>query len=150
MGIIDSMVDVLAEEEVCRKCGADIREGSQFCYNCGRSLTSDPDAGEVVERSIDGLSEQPIAKPIIDPTPETTHRPDAHAAEKGSKTARPPRKAEQLESAAAIKRRRRTASEKPVDVVWEQPARISKGFVVATVIFLLIALVIIYLAVYLK
>jgi len=32
------MVEAVAEKQICEKCGADVREKTAFCYNCGESV----------------------------------------------------------------------------------------------------------------
>jgi hypothetical protein len=35
------MAEILVEKEICDECGADVRENSQFCYNCGTPREND-------------------------------------------------------------------------------------------------------------
>ena len=36
------MIETATEKVVCEKCGADVREGTSFCYNCGSQVAVDP------------------------------------------------------------------------------------------------------------
>jgi hypothetical protein len=36
------MPETIIDKEVCAKCGADVREDTQFCYNCGGPVATDP------------------------------------------------------------------------------------------------------------
>jgi uncharacterized membrane protein YvbJ len=35
------MAETITKNQVCNACGANVREGSLFCYNCGGSLASE-------------------------------------------------------------------------------------------------------------
>ena len=35
------MAEILVENKVCEACGADVRAGSVFCYNCGGAVSDD-------------------------------------------------------------------------------------------------------------
>jgi hypothetical protein len=55
------MSETVIETAVCGECGADVREGSLFCYSCGKPIRVEPvveaePAGDVV---IDGTSSRP-------------------------------------------------------------------------------------------
>ena len=50
------MAETLVENQVCKACGAEVREGTLFCYNCGGKLASDEtvakkNKGEIVADS---------------------------------------------------------------------------------------------------
>ena len=34
------MAEKIVEKSVCEQCGADVREGTTFCYNCGGQIAS--------------------------------------------------------------------------------------------------------------
>lgn len=106
----------------CRKCGADIRPDSLFCYNCGSDLA--------IPRSNGAL-------------PDPTHVVD------GKK--RPGSEPLELRTAASIKRTRPDRSRRQFEIVWEGaedgPPVL---FVVATAVIVLITAVIVFLAFYLR
>ena len=35
------MAETVTEKEVCSKCGAEVREGTLFCYSCGERVASE-------------------------------------------------------------------------------------------------------------
>ena len=59
-----TMAETISKTTVCPKCGADIRPGSQFCYNCGGRVAAEisepikddkPKAEEKVTQPAPGL-----------------------------------------------------------------------------------------------
>lgn len=44
------MVETAVEIQRCGACGADVRDGSLFCYNCGASVGAPPIAGAVEQK----------------------------------------------------------------------------------------------------
>src|SRR5262245_38888795 len=32
------MAETIVDKPTCKNCGADVRENTQFCYNCGKSI----------------------------------------------------------------------------------------------------------------
>ena len=36
------MSEAILEKAVCVNCGEDVREGTSFCYNCGKKIAVDP------------------------------------------------------------------------------------------------------------
>jgi predicted amidophosphoribosyltransferase len=37
------MAEILVEKQICASCGANVRPGALFCYNCGGAVSSVPD-----------------------------------------------------------------------------------------------------------
>jgi hypothetical protein len=57
------MVETAVEIQRCGACGADVRDGSLFCYNCGASVGPAPIADAVVDKP------ELLADPIREPRP---------------------------------------------------------------------------------
>lgn len=118
---------VETETVVCDLCGAEVRDGSLFCYNCGGSVSKDEE---------------------IEPIPPPTEPIVAHATEPESDLVTkvdPP----------AVKRKAgrskvRAANRQPAEIVWEERQGISWGFVIATLVFVIVALGIVIAAFYLR
>jgi hypothetical protein len=115
------MPKTAVQTPICDICGADVREGSLFCYNCGGSLKQV--AMEKPER---------LPEPVPAPSPRPNGSGKPVAVEQ-----RPPR-------------RKRNIDRGPVQVVWEPREGISVVFVIACVFLLLIALVLFIAAMWLK
>lgn len=120
------MPETAVETAVCDICGAEVREGSVFCYNCGGSLAK----AEVAEPI------PPPAEPII---------AVAEPATNGVVTDPAKRQAERPE-----RRKVRAANREPAEIVWEPREGVSLAFVIASIVFVIIALVVVIAAIYLR
>jgi hypothetical protein len=120
------MPETITEKAVCAKCGADVREGTQFCYNCGSSLSeaSSPElnGGPAVmdlksQAALDDLAEKLKAEE-----------------ESGDKLAK----------AAAERKRSRVSQRRRNSVVWEPSGDLKGGrtLVLAIIVFFATAFVV--------
>jgi hypothetical protein len=116
------MAEEIVEKPVCGNCGADVRPDTQFCYNCGKSVS------EGGNESLADLEKALAASRV-------------NAGDSKAK----------LELAAAERRRARITSRKPPEVVWEAPTDGSNRlyFLIALMIFVL-AVGIVLLTVFFK
>lgn len=119
------MPKVAVEEAVCDICGVDVREGSLFCYNCGGSVTNTEAA----------------APATTEPIPSTDTEP------KNGKADYDPakRRSERLE-----KRKVRSVESRQIEIVWEPRTGPSWPFIISSLVFFLIAVVVILAAFYLQ
>lgn len=113
-------------ENECKKCGADIRPGTQFCYNCGESLMVS-DQPELIE------TEEIVAKEKSDDAPElidtqvdiSANEIEDKASEK-TVTLKPLDDTRNRREAAAAERKKarvRTGKTKAVKTpVWQSPS----------------------------
>lgn len=129
-----NMAETVVENRVCANCGVDVREGADFCYNCGKAVS--PEAisqvsGEIEIHHSNGGATRPLTKQIAskDSAPE------------------PGRK---LQSAAAIRRRSKSYISKPVEIEWVEPERASATFVTATIVLTVLAILLLFAAFYLR
>ena len=121
------MSKTAVQEAVCDICGAEVRDGSLFCYNCGGSVSKADDIEPISAPS------EPIVKPDDKPA-------------NGNATFDPAKsRSERLE-----KRRVRAANRQPVEVVWQPRDGVSWPFVIVSAVFVLIAIVLILAAFYLR
>ena len=105
---------------VCDICGAEVREGSMFCYNCGGSVTK---AGEPVSPPAPA---EPKANGIAAPVDQ-----------------RPVR-------SRADRREVRAANRQPTEIVWEPRNGVSWVFVISSLVFVILALAVVIAAFYLR
>ena len=122
------MSETVIETAECVECGADIRDGSLFCYSCGKPVRR---AEIISERNDD----EPKAE---EPTPDEPKMVE-------QAISRPP-----LKSAASLRKQRRAFNRQPVEVSWERRTGSPIAFVVATIVLVSAALVFLLLALYLR
>ena len=56
------MPKAILEKEMCSTCGVDVREGSQFCYNCGEAIDDGPPPPAILKPD-EPISVRPIEPP---------------------------------------------------------------------------------------
>ena len=116
------MPKTAVQTPICDICGADVREGSQFCYNCGGSLS------------------RPEVVPVQSPPPPSLPAPVARS--NGTPKNVPADKREA--------RPRRNVDRGPVEVVWQPREGVSLGYVIVGVILLILAIILLIAAMWLK
>ncbi len=120
----------MTEAATCDKCGVDVLDNTEFCYNCGAKLEQIRDAG-----SISG-----------DPMPRTAETQAAlDDLEKQFKIEGPKSKAE-IAKGSVAKRKPRITSRKSNEYVWE-PTEPSAGLiplVIAFLFFVVTAVVVVF------
>lgn len=115
------MPKTAVETPICDICGAEVREGSEFCYNCGGSL------GKVV-------SDEPGPEAIAPAAAESKNNGAAAARAKERRGAR----------------RRRAANREPIEVVWEPNEGVSGLYIAAGLVFLVVAATLLFVAMWMK
>jgi len=173
------MAETLVETKICDACGADVRPGSLFCYNCGGAVSLDlpvseknnkKDGGnssdnnslkttQLKKKSIEDAAERPIAKPTVGelleeieakPTDYLINKPIDKPVDKPIDGPSIQEEAK-LKSAANMRRKTKTIQKKTVEVVWEEPENApNKWFPIFAVLLILFVVAIFYLAMYLK
>ena len=128
------MAETLTETAVCDAGGAEVRDASVFCYNCGERV-----------RSEESISERVSSDVVAPDTPVVSAPADDRVAVKDAKSKRPP-----LRSAASLRKQRRAYNRQPVEIRWEQRERAPVSFVIASVILTIGALALLILALYLR
>jgi hypothetical protein len=124
------MPKTAVQAAVCDICGAEVRDGSVFCYNCGGSLAK-ADKPEPIP---------PPAEPII-----TVARPVNNGGITGGERDPAKRRIERAE-----RRRVRASNREPAEIVWEPREGMSWAFVIVSIVFVIIALVLVIAAVYVR
>jgi len=123
------MPSTAVETAVCDICGVEVRKGSLFCYNCGGSVSKASDA-------------EPIPAPVEEVAPPPAQ---VNGNLRGINYEPAKRRSERTE-----RRKVKAASRQPVEIVWEPRTGFSWSFVISAAVFLLIALVVVLWAYYLK
>ena len=130
------------ETAVCDSCGAEVRDDSLFCFNCGGSVKANSDGPEPV---VPDLLKASSTDPLVEtPTKANDSFPSVKSGEQlpGSKPA--------LRTAASLRKQRRAFNRQPVEVTWERPAGPAMGFIITSIVLAAGALVLILIALYLR
>ena len=114
------MVEAVAEKQVCEGCGADVRENTAFCYNCGSSV------GEVLASNDVAAEKSAETKAALD---ELAARFKIDEEEDG-----------RLAKAAAERRKARVSNRKSLKYEW-QPTDEAPNFlfIVLTILISVVA-----------
>jgi hypothetical protein len=126
----------------CIACGADVRSEALFCYNCGGAVAAQPHSDRVVEQ-VETKQQETLAAPQADESIPESKADVPVVTGTGADTRRKP-------LTSAMLRRKRASNRQPVEVIWEEPARPSMMFVVASVILTILTVLILAAALYLK
>ncbi len=129
------MPEATIEKAVCEKCGADVRENTVFCYNCGSPLT---EAGTSAVPDSNGVGPEANA--------ETRAALD-DLAEKMSNTESAD--GNKLAKAAAERKKARVIQRRSREFVWEPTGDSSGQFIILFAILIaVIVAVIVFLTVF--
>lgn len=150
------MAETIVENQICKACGVEVREGALFCYNCGGAVAS-----ETIDEEKDKVSDVWLREQIVENgTQEKITKPPKEelkeftTAEKNTYTpiSKPDIKAEaKLKSAASMRRKSATFQKKQVEVVWKEHDDAPNGwFITVSIILTLFAVGVLFLAMYLK
>jgi hypothetical protein len=165
------MAETLVEKKICEACGADVRPGSVFCYNCGAAVSEDlakpqksndkKDVGDAwlqsdlaqnsdlktTQLKRETVEAKPIEKPIEKPlSGELLEKIEDKPIEKTLI-----QEDTKLKSAANLRRKAKIYQKKTVEVVWEEPENApNKWFPIVAILLILFVVGIFYLAMYMK
>ena len=131
------MPKIEAEKEVCLKCGADVREGTTFCYNCGSPLASHE---EIIEE---------IDVPGIEEVQAVDEKTQAALDDLAQRLKLDEDEDKKLAKAAAERRKARISQRKSSEYTWE-PSDDSSGAwaLIAAIGFGVFALIVVFIALY--
>ena len=127
------MADAIIEKVVCQKCGAGVRDGTTFCYNCGSSVAglSVADEAEKIETNVDAIEPASTSDGFTE-----TIKLDAPDGDK-------------LSRAADQRRKSRASLRKPKEYTWE-PADDFRTVLLIALLIAAIALGVVFVAVFWK
>ncbi|MFM9905418.1 MAG: zinc ribbon domain-containing protein [Pyrinomonadaceae bacterium] len=109
------------KQEICEKCGVDVREGSTFCYNCGSGVTDSALAEE---------SAMETAAAVGDKRPVKINESPVNVSDS---------KDEKLSLAADARRKARVSQRKTSEYTWEAATDTRLALLIAILIFALAA-----------
>ena len=142
------MTSSVAQKAFCNECGADVRDKTYFCYNCGSSVVSSDKVGESikeVERN-DETEFLPVQKPDMGLDVGTTGRSDAKskaALDRLSEQISSDRESEDsstIARAAARRRKARSVKKAGSEYVWEPTGdRLSRSLLISVAIIVLLS-----------
>jgi uncharacterized Zn finger protein (UPF0148 family) len=143
------MAETTLENAICESCGVDVRDGTQFCYNCGTPVTEvepipRPESAESVDAPIEANGTAPVtdrrdeASAELDELSEKVKDDDADEADK-------------LAAAAAERKKARVRPRKKRSITW-QPVEDGPGlvFIAGTLLIVVLTAVVVLLTVYWK
>jgi len=126
------MAEAVAEKEVCGKCGAEVREGTAFCYACGSAVASKEDAAAgPVEVNGAKTTVDAKSRAALDDLAEKLRADDA------------PEKGEKLARAADKRKKARIGQRKSRDFAWEPRDDMPVALLIATAGLAVIAMLVI-------
>lgn len=150
------MAETLVDKEICESCGTEVRGGSSFCYSCGESIIAEPAPPAILRPDPDLLNggDKRGAATVAFSEPE----PPPVAIPRGSLDSEPSRptaaKTERFPAAGAApeprRQKPRTRIKKAAEVEWVERSSSSIGFILAAVIFAVLAVLMVVAALYLR
>ena len=154
------MAETITENQVCSACGADVREGSLFCYNCGGSLASEIAVvkSEKNEAAADIQSQKNISDRNGDNFKQSglDTKQEIREVFNEASIAKPIEKSNlnketKLETAATLRKKSKSTQPKKVEVIWEEHENAPNVWFILVAIFLtVVAVIILFLAIRMK
>lgn len=152
------MAETVVENLVCDACGVGVREDSEFCYNCGESISK-----EFYDSGRDENDTSNDVRLVDQEIPETSNEDDNAVTANEVGIVSPKENTDdvffensvtdartRLETAASLRNKSKAFNKKPIEVIWEEPAKPSKLFVFVSIVLTLFAAAMLFLALYLK
>jgi len=161
------MAEIIVENQICETCGADVRPQALFCYNCGGAVGVQIEKTENKTESKNGnnksgdvLLKNNFKEEIKEETAEkpanSESNGDVRKIEVTAETIKKDKKADvfeeaKLKSAASLRRKAKSIQPKEIEIIWEEPEKIS-GLWLTLIVLLLsaFAAAVVFLAISLK
>lgn len=126
------MAETIVEKATCENCGADVRENTQFCYNCGKSF---------VEPAANGSAPATVADKARAALEDLAAKLKMDEADN----------ADRLALAAAERKKARVAAKQPKEVVWEEAeGRSGWAFLIISLVIFVVTATVVFFTVYWK
>jgi hypothetical protein len=134
------MPEAVVEKEVCGLCGVERRPGAAFCYNCGGALVEDRPLNNA---AIPKPEDIPLDGDFVGTSaPELPVSVTAGVSEGDI---------QQIATTKEKRRqRRKKVKTKVVEVEWKEPESQGIGFLVWTIIFLIVCVTLVAVAMYIR
>ena len=125
------MAEATLEKRDCANCGAEVRPDTQFCYNCGKELSS-------------AAPDEPVGSEKAETDEKDPGLVELERALAASRIV-PSESQTKIEAAAAERRRSRSGLRKPLEIVWDgDPGGSSWIYLISVgVIFVLVLLTVV-------
>ncbi|MFL6374986.1 MAG: zinc ribbon domain-containing protein [Pyrinomonadaceae bacterium] len=127
------MAETVVEKAVCSKCGADVREGTAFCFACGGRVAGEEPAKDV-GTSTDEIDAK--AQAALDDLADKMRADDSAVASD-----------EKLAKAAQQRKKARVTQRKSREFVWEPLNDTPIGFIIAVAVLAIAAILVIMVTV---
>jgi hypothetical protein len=165
------MADTLVENNICAACGAEVRPGSLFCYNCGGAVSDElPDKpakkkrekavsdawlrGDLAENNdlkTTQLDDEVLENQVVAPTDKLSEEKVIEKVADKPLEKKSLQQEAKLKSAANMRRKAKTFQQKKVEIIWEEHQNAPNiWFLMVAVILILFVIGIFYMAMYLK
>ncbi|HMO81019.1 MAG TPA: zinc ribbon domain-containing protein [Pyrinomonadaceae bacterium] len=133
------MPEMVVEKEVCGLCGVERRPGAAFCYHCGGDLAEPPGSDPAIP-----IPQEVLLDENLDNLGVSKGRPSAND------------KHASVEAAPAVlpggkrRSRRKKPAPKSVEVEWKEPESIGVGYIVWSIVLLLLCAALVAVAMYIR
>jgi predicted amidophosphoribosyltransferase len=135
------MAEATLEKAICDNCGVDVRENTQFCYNCGKSVVGDVDEAQHTTADSNGTGEPEMSEDARSALDDLALKLKAEDKDN----------AELLAQAAAERKKARVKPRRKNEVVWESVEDGSdRIFILTTLLICTIAAAIVFIMVFWK
>ena len=128
------MAEAVVEKEPCVKCGAEVREGTTFCYACGGRVTPDRDEDPRTDTDINAN-----AREALDDLARKLNDDDA-AVQKNDQ-------GDRIAKAAAERKKARVSQKRGRDFVWQPRFDVPISLLIAVVLIVIGAVIAVFVTV---
>ena len=128
------MAEAVVEKEPCVKCGAEVREGTTFCYACGGRVAPDGDEDPRTDTDINAN-----AREALDDLARKLNDDDAAVQKKDQ--------GDRIAKAAAERKKARVSKKRGRDFVWQPRFDVPISLLIAVVLIVIGAVIAVFVTV---
>jgi len=128
------MAEAVVEKEPCVKCGAEVREGTTFCYACGGRVAPDSDEDPRTDTDINAN-----AREALDDLARKLNDDDAAVQKKDQ--------GDRIAKAAAERKKARVSQKRGRDFVWQPRFDVPISLLIAVVLIVIGAVIAVFVTV---